>query len=119
MPAQPAQPLLASTLFNLHKARQPDYYPGHATDQAPQSETQSTPRKRRKLETGWKAVDGEVLQGGLDYGEGGIVCLSAGGSGAGNGNGEDGGVAGLGDEVSVSVNVSCGFWCFVYVFVYM
>jgi len=97
MPAQPAQPLLASTLSNLHKARRDDNNDVHAL----LPENEPVPRKRRKLETGWKEVDGEVLRGGLDYGEGGIVCLSAGGSGAGSG--DDG--EGLGDEVSV---VWCG-----------
>jgi len=86
MPAQPAQPLLASTLFNLHNAR--NNHCGGTKDQTPPS----APRKRRKLETGWKGIDRDVLQGGLDYGEGGIVCLSA--------SGGDEGVAGLCDEVS-------------------
>ena len=71
-PAQPAQPLLASTLFDLHNAKlarhQSDATNQIATDGGPSS------RKRRKLETGWKSIDSEVLQGGLEYGEGGIVC---------------------------------------------
>lgn len=93
MPSQPAQPLLASTLFHLHKTRQDDNNVVHTS----LSEANPVPRKRRKLETGWKEIDSEVLRGGLDYGEGGFVCLSAGGSGGGSG--DDG--EGLGDEVSV------------------
>lgn len=106
MSAQPAHPLLASTLFDLHNAKLARHQ-SNATNQITTDERLPS-RKWRKLETGWKSIDGEVLQGGLAYGEGGIVCLSAGGSGA---NGGDGGVGELGDQVSVVSALD--FLCFL------
>lgn len=82
--APPAHPLLASTLHDIFIRDIPH-----------------PPYKRRKLATGFKALDREVLDGGLDYGEGGLVCFSGseetGKSVRGGGEGGN-----IGDEVGGS-----------------
>jgi hypothetical protein len=90
-PIPPAHPILASTLHDIHTRT-----------------LSRPPGKRRKLATGFKALDREVLVGGFDYGEGGLVCFSAsedggkskaGGGGANNGS--------MGEEVGGACEMCC------------
>jgi hypothetical protein len=90
-PIPPAQPILASTLYNIHTR----------TFSRP-------PNKRRKLATGFKALDREVLNGGFEYGEGGIVCFSAsedGGKSTAGGGGANHGS--MGEEVGDVYEICC------------
>lgn len=74
-PAPPAQPILASTLYSLHLTRRSNAINPIPIDEIGNGESRP-PRKRRKLATGFKKLDREVLEGGLEVGEGGVVCLS-------------------------------------------
>ena len=66
--AAPADPLLASHIWNAYRT----------TEQNPpdQELDHERPAKRRRLLTSCKSVD-DALRDGLSYGDGGLCCISA------------------------------------------
>jgi len=110
--APPAHPILASTLYDIHIAS--------SIEGTGRSDAEA-PRKRRRLQTGFRALDREVLNGGLVYGEGGLVCLSVGAEEKGGGRGGGGSGGGrrvesrgeAGEDVGEEVGKLCCALCFV------
>jgi len=110
--AHPAHPILASTLYDIYLASST---PATTTDTNTTHTEYEPPHKRRRLCTGLKVLDRDVLHGGLVYGEGGLVCLSVGAEGGGGAGGAGGGSSGgsgeksggVGEDVGEEVSVLC------------